>query len=186
MHVDRSNNCPEWNGTFPIPKNDQNEKSSKLLKKVPNSKNQKPQADRSIAFSHCSCLCLRGRLGLESCSFKPITWEPDIVSKFEPAILCDIRSWDYTVPAGALRHDLQPGLHGIQRALTKRPRRLQEGDALVVSALDIIAHFKSGSSRTRPPGCSNARSGSTLGGRDQKETHTITTVPSLHPNLDCP
>ena len=38
----------------------------------------------------------------------------DIVSKFEPTILCDIRSWTTYVP-GALRHGLgQPRLHGIQ------------------------------------------------------------------------
>ena len=41
------------------------------------------------------------------------------------------------VSAGALRHGLgQPGLHGIQPHA-----RLLEGDALVLSALEIIAHF---------------------------------------------
>ena len=40
-------------------------------------------------------------------AFEAAGWEVvslDIVSKFEPTILRDIRSWDYT----------QPGLHGIQ------------------------------------------------------------------------
>ena len=50
-------------------------------------------------------------------AFEAAGWEVvslDIVSKFEPTILCDIRSWDYDV-SGALRHGLgQPGLHGIQ------------------------------------------------------------------------
>ena len=63
-------------------------------------------------------------------AFEAAGWEVvslDIVSKFEPTILCDIRSWDYTTL--------------YSRALTTRPRRLLEGDALVLSALEIIAHF---------------------------------------------
>ena len=36
----------------------------------------------------------------------------DIVSKFEPTILCDIRSWDYTTFPG--HFDMVPRLHGIQ------------------------------------------------------------------------
>ena len=63
------------------------------------------------------------------------------MSKFEPTILCDIRSWDYTTFPGALRHGLgQPGLHGIQPRTDDAPAVL-EGDALVLSALEIIAHF---------------------------------------------
>ena len=37
----------------------------------------------------------------------------DIVSKFEPTILCDIRSWDYTTFPGHFGLG-QPRLHGIQ------------------------------------------------------------------------
>ena len=48
-------------------------------------------------------------------AFEAAGWEVvslDIVSKFEPTILCDIRSWDVS---GSLRHGLgQPRLHGIQ------------------------------------------------------------------------
>ena len=65
----------------------------------------------------------------------------DIVSKFEPAILCDIRSWDYTTFPG--HFDMvwaSPVCTEYSRALTTRPRLL-EGDALVLSALEIIAHF---------------------------------------------
>ena len=61
------------------------------------------------------------------------------MSKFEPTILCDIRSWDYTTfPSG--HFDVvwtSPVCTEHSRALTTRPRRI----ALVLSALEIIAHF---------------------------------------------
>ena len=47
------------------------------------------------------------------------------------------------VSAGALRHGLgSPVCTEYSRALTTRPRRLLEGDALVLSALETIAHFE--------------------------------------------
>ena len=53
-----------------------------------------------------------------------------------PTILCDIRSWDYTTfPPG--HFDMvwaSPVCTEYSRALTTRPRRLLEGDALVLSA----------------------------------------------------
>ena len=62
----------------------------------------------------------------------------DIVSKFEPTILCDIRSWDYALfPPGA-----SPVCTEYSRALTMRPRRLEEGDALALRALEIMEHFE--------------------------------------------
>ena len=78
-------------------------------------------------------------------AFEAAGWEVvslDIVSKFEPTILCDIRSWDYTTFPG--HFDMvwaSPVCTEYSRALTTRPRRLLEGDALVLSALEIIAHF---------------------------------------------
>ena len=78
-------------------------------------------------------------------AFEAAGWEVvslDIVSKFEPTILCDIRSWDYTTFPG--HFDMvwaSPICTEYSRALTTRPRRLLEGDALVLSALEIIAHF---------------------------------------------
>ena len=77
-------------------------------------------------------------------AFEAAGWEVvslDIVSKFEPTILCDIRSWDYTTFLG--HFDMvwaSPVCTEYSRALTTRPRRLL-GDALVLSALEIIAHF---------------------------------------------
>ena len=79
-------------------------------------------------------------------AFEAAGWEVvslDIVSKFEPAILCDIRSWDYTTfPSG--HFDMvwaSPVCAEYSCALTTRPRRLEERDALVLRALEIIAHF---------------------------------------------
>ena len=79
-------------------------------------------------------------------AFQAAGWEVvslDIVSKFEPTILCDIRSWDYTqFPPG--HFDMvwaSPVCTEYSRALTMRPRRLEEGDALVLRALEIMAHF---------------------------------------------
>ena len=76
-------------------------------------------------------------------AFEAAGWEVvslDIVSKFEPTILSDI--WDYTTfPPG--HFDMvwaSPVCTEYSRALTTRPRRLLEGDALVLS-LEIIAHF---------------------------------------------
>ena len=55
-------------------------------------------------------------------------WVGDIVSKFEPTILCDIALF----PPG--HFDMvwaSPVCTEYSRALTMRPRRLEEGDALV-------------------------------------------------------
>ena len=69
-------------------------------------------------------------------AFEAAGWEVvclDIVSKFEPTILCDIRSWDYALfPPG--HFDMvwaSPVCTEYSRALTMRPRRLEEGDALM-------------------------------------------------------
>ena len=78
-------------------------------------------------------------------AFEAAGWEVvslDIVLKFEPTILRDIRSWDYTSFPG--HFDMvwaSPVCTEYSRALTTRPRRILEGDALVLSALEIIAHF---------------------------------------------
>ena len=70
-------------------------------------------------------------------AFEAAGWEVvslDIVSKFEPTILCDIRSWDYALfPLG--HFDMvwaSPVCTEYSRALTMRPRRLKEGDTLVL------------------------------------------------------
>ena len=68
-------------------------------------------------------------------AFKAVGWEVvfvDIVSKFEPTILCDIRSWDYTTFPG--HFDMvwaSPGCTEYSRALTTRPRRPAERRAVL-------------------------------------------------------
>ena len=67
-------------------------------------------------------------------AFEATGWEVvslDIVSKFEPTILCDIRSWGYALfPPG--HFDMvwaSPVCTEYSRALTMRPRRLEEGES---------------------------------------------------------
>ena len=62
-------------------------------------------------------------------AFEAAGWEVvslDIVSKFEPTILCDIRSWDYTLfpPEHFDMVWASPVCTEYSRALTMRPRRL--------------------------------------------------------------
>ena len=80
-------------------------------------------------------------------AFEAAGWEVvslDILPKFEPRILCDIQSWDYTVfPRG--HFDMvwaSPVCTEYSRALTTRPRRLPEGDALVLSAIEILGYLE--------------------------------------------
>ena len=77
-------------------------------------------------------------------AFEAAGWEVvslDIVSKFEPTI------WDYALfPPG-------PVCTEYSRALTMRPRRLEEGDALVLRALEIMEHFDPLMWVIEPPGC---------------------------------
>ena len=70
-------------------------------------------------------------------AFEAAGWEVvslDIVSKFEPTILCDIRSWDYTTFPG---HFDMVWASPICAEYADDAR----GGFLVLSALEIIAHF---------------------------------------------
>ena len=84
---------------------------------------------------------LRHKVDWEAAGWEVVSL--DIVSKFEPTILCDIRSWDYTLfPPG--HFDMvwaSPVCTEYSRALTMRPQRLEEGDVLVLRALKIMEHF---------------------------------------------
>ena len=59
-------------------------------------------------------------------AFEAAGWEVvslDVVSKFEPTILCDIRSWGYTLfPPGHFDMGWPPDCAEYSRALTMRPR----------------------------------------------------------------
>ena len=99
-------------------------------------------------------------------AFEAAGWEVvslDIVSKFEPTVFCDIRSWDYTTFPG--HFDMvwaSPVCTEYSRALTTRPRRLLEGDALVLSAL--CASPAAAARRGRTAGTSGPRSGAAADG----------------------
>ena len=70
-------------------------------------------------------------------AFEAAGWEVvslDIVSKFEPTILCDIRSWNYTTFPGTSTW-FGPARSARNTAALRTRPRLVEGDALVLSAL---------------------------------------------------
>ena len=104
-------------------------------------------------------------------AFKAAGWEVvslDIVSKFEPTILCDIRSWDYTTFPG--HFDMvwaSPVCTEYSRALTTL-----EGDALVLSALEIIAHFDPLMWVIENPATGPVHGAPALGGRDLLQLRT--------------
>ena len=57
-------------------------------------------------------------------AFEAAGWEVvslDIVSKFEPTILCDIRSWDYATFPGHFADDAPAAAPGGRRAGAQRP-----------------------------------------------------------------
>ena len=91
-------------------------------------------------------------------AFEALGWEVTSLDlEGEPTIKCDILDWDHTAFfVGAL-----PGRLGVpvccefSKALTRRPRRLEEGDRLVLRTLELIDYRPgSGASRTRRAGCS--------------------------------
>ena len=73
-------------------------------------------------------------------AFEARGWEVvslDILPKFTPTICCDILRWDYR----AAFVWASPVCTEYSQALTTRPRRLHEGDALVLRAIEIIAYL---------------------------------------------
>ena len=78
-------------------------------------------------------------------AFEALGWEVTSLDvEGEPTIKCDIMDWVLPVAAPrALRCRVgEPRLHEFSKALTRRPRRLEEGDRLVRKTLEIIEHFK--------------------------------------------
>ena len=68
----------------------------------------------------------------------------DLLPKFEPSICCNIVEWDYRAafPPGHFQFVwASPVCTEYSRALTTRPRRLLEADALVLRTIEIIAHL---------------------------------------------
>ena len=65
----------------------------------------------------------------------------DCLQKFNPTICTDVGTWDYTANLSPNEFDyvhLSPPCTEYSRALTTRPRRLEEGDRLALKALEIL------------------------------------------------
>ena len=65
----------------------------------------------------------------------------DCLQKFKPDICTDIGTWNYTADLTVGEFDymhLSPPCTEYSRALTTRPRRLEEGDRLALKALEIL------------------------------------------------
>ena len=87
-------------------------------------------------------------IGSVSQAFSEMGWEVislDIDPKFNPTLVADIRTWDYTVyPPGHFHFvHASPVCTPYSRARTtaKTPRNLELGDSLVIAALRVIDHF---------------------------------------------
>ena len=61
-----------------------------------------------------------------------------------PGICADIREWDYrTYPPGHFDFIwASPVCTEFSRALTRRPRRLEDGDCLVLKTIEIIGYLR--------------------------------------------
>ena len=80
-------------------------------------------------------------------AFEALGWEVtslDADATTRPSICADIREWDYrTYPPG--NFDLiwaSPVCTEFSRALTRRPRRLEDGDRLVLKTIEIIGYLR--------------------------------------------
>ena len=80
-------------------------------------------------------------------AFEALGWEVtslDADATTRPSICADIREWDYrTYPPG--HFDLiwaSPVCTEFSRALTRRPRRLEDGDRLVLKTIEIIGYLR--------------------------------------------
>ena len=78
-------------------------------------------------------------------AFEALGWEVTSLDlEGEPTIKCDILSWDHTkFPPGHFQVVwASPVCCEFSKALTRRPRRLEEGDRLVLRTLELIDYFK--------------------------------------------
>ena len=81
-------------------------------------------------------------------AFRAAGWEVtslDLESKFQPDICCDILLWDFRAAFSPGYFQFiwaSPVCTEYSRALTTRPRRLLEGDALVLRTIEVIAYFE--------------------------------------------
>ena len=78
-------------------------------------------------------------------AFEALGWEVTSLDlEGEPTIKCDILEWDHTAfPPGHFQVVwASPVCCEFSKALTRRPRRLEEGDRLVLRTLELMDYFK--------------------------------------------
>ena len=78
-------------------------------------------------------------------AFEALGWEVTSLDlEGEPTIRCDILDWDHTKfpPEHFQVVWASPVCCEFSKALTRRPRRLEEGDRLVLRTLELIDYFK--------------------------------------------
>jgi len=91
--------------------------------------------------------CLEVFCGTKSVSKTlPADWEVvsvDNLAKFQSTILAEVATWDYTTfaPGHFDYIHFSPPCTEFSRALTSRPRRLEEGDILAKRSLEILSYF---------------------------------------------
>ena len=80
-------------------------------------------------------------------AFEALGWEVtslDADATTRPTICADVQAWDYwTYPPG--HFDLiwaSPVCTEFSRTLTRRPRRLEDGDRLVLKTIEIIGYLR--------------------------------------------
>ena len=113
-------------------------------------------------------------------AFEALGWEVtslDADATTRPGICADIREWDYrTYPPGHFDFIwASPVCTEFSRALTRRPRRLEDGDCLVLKTIEIIG--------CREP-ANRAAEESTL--HESAALRRRLSLPEDHPHLEQP
>jgi len=93
--------------------------------------------------------CLEVFCGTKSVSKAlPADWEVvsvDILAKFQSTIHADVATWVFAAEFPPRHFDyihVSPPCTECSRALTSRPRRLDEGDILAKRSLEILSYFR--------------------------------------------
>ena len=128
-------------------------------------------------------------------AFEALGWEVtslDADATTRPGICADIREWDYrTYPPGHFDFIwASPVCTEFSRALTRRPRRLEDGDCLVLKTIEIIGYLRPRCMVGRREPANRAAKESTLHEsaalRRRVLLHVRLSLPEDHPHLEQP